>query len=60
MGMEYIETSAKNSTNVDEAFLMLTRQIKERMKCESPSDEDRDVKPNISSRGKLSTRCSCC
>ena len=46
MGMEYIETSAKNATNVDEAFMMLTRQVKERMSAES--------------EGKGKNRCVCC
>ncbi len=51
MGMEYIETSAKNSTNVDEAFRMLTSEINERMKSEPLS---------ASSEGKGKSRCVCC
>mmetsp|Transcript_17231 Transcript_17231/g.18700 ORF Transcript_17231/g.18700 Transcript_17231/m.18700 type:complete len:121 (+) Transcript_17231:431-793(+) len=51
MGMEYIETSAKNSTNVDEAFLMLIRQINERMKPEPLS---------AASEGEGKNRCVCC
>ncbi len=48
MGMEYIETSAKNSTNVNEAFRMLISQIKERMKSEPLS---------AASEGKQKNRC---
>ncbi len=58
MGMEYIETSAKNSTNVDEAFLMLISQINERMKFEPV--ENRGLNPTVSSRAKQNSRCSCC
>ncbi len=54
MGMEYIETSAKNSTNVDEAFLMLIRQIKERLKSEPPS-----VRLTATSKGKWKNDGSC-
>ncbi len=52
MGMDYIETSAKNSTNVDEAFMMLTRQINERMKREAVSDENRGIKLTAPSERK--------
>lgn len=31
MGIPFLETSAKNSTNVEQAFLTMARQIKERM-----------------------------
>lgn len=31
MGISFIETSAKNSTNVQDAFLTMARQIKERI-----------------------------
>lgn len=32
MGIEFIETSAKNSTNVEKAFMMMASQIKARYK----------------------------
>ncbi len=51
MGMEYIETSAKDATNVDEAFLMLTSEINERMKSEPLS---------APSEGEGKNRCVCC
>ncbi len=54
MGMEYIETSAKNSTNVDEAFRMLTSQIKERLKS-----EPRSVRLTAASKGKWENDGSC-
>ena len=59
MGMEYIETSAKNSTNVDEAFLMLTTQIKERYQSQPLTDLKRGVKLS-SGQGTQDNRCGCC
>ncbi len=44
MGIEFIETSAKNSTNVEKAFLVLTTQIKERRGSQPVSDFRRGVK----------------
>jgi len=44
MGIEFIETSAKNSTNVEKAFLVLTTQIKERRGSQHVSDFKRGVK----------------
>lgn len=32
MGIEFVETSAKNSTNVEKAFMMMASQIKMRYK----------------------------
>lgn len=32
LGIEFIETSAKNATNVEKAFLTMSSQIKSRMK----------------------------
>ena len=31
MGIPFLETSAKNASNVEQAFLTMARQIKERM-----------------------------
>ena len=41
VGIEFIETSAKESSNVDNAFIMLTKQIKER----KSSSNDQAVPP---------------
>eukprot|EP00599_Poterioochromonas_sp_BG-1_P010178 CAMPEP_0173145774 /NCGR_PEP_ID=MMETSP1105-20130129/8088_1 /TAXON_ID=2985 /ORGANISM="Ochromonas sp., Strain BG-1" /LENGTH=172 /DNA_ID=CAMNT_0014059829 /DNA_START=95 /DNA_END=613 /DNA_ORIENTATION=+ len=60
MGMEYIETSAKNATNVDEAFTILITQIKERMKSEHVSEESRGVRLTAASGGKGKNHCVCC
>ena len=34
MGIEFVETSAKNSTNVEKAFMMMASQIKLRYKAQ--------------------------
>jgi Ras family len=34
LGIEFIETSAKNSTNVEKAFMMMASQIKARYKSQ--------------------------
>ncbi len=60
MGMEYIETTAKNATNVDEAFTILITQIKERMKSEHVFEESRGVRLTAASGGKGKSHCVCC
>ena len=35
LGIEFVETSAKNSTNIDKAFMMMAAQIKSRYKVRS-------------------------
>ena len=37
LGIEFIETSAKNSTNVEKAFMMMASQIKARYKSQPTS-----------------------
>ena len=34
LGIEFVETSAKNSTNVEKAFMVMSSQIKSRMKSQ--------------------------
>jgi len=45
LGIPFLETSAKNSTNVEEAFLTMAAQIKTRMASTAvaPKDQDRNV-----------------
>jgi len=38
LGIEFVETSAKNSTNVEKAFMVMSSQIKSRMKSQ-PANE---------------------
>mmetsp|Transcript_11347 Transcript_11347/g.18982 ORF Transcript_11347/g.18982 Transcript_11347/m.18982 type:complete len:201 (+) Transcript_11347:98-700(+) len=54
MGIELIETSAKTATNVQESFMKMARQIKDRM-CQSPEDKRKDtIKPRGSKKAKKS------
>lgn len=55
MGVEFIETSAKNPFNVEKAFTIIATQIKERYQ----SDLKRGVKLS-SGQGKQDNRCGCC
>lgn len=43
LGIEFIETSAKNATNVEKAFLAMSSQIKSRMKSQ-PIDKSKNAK----------------
>ncbi|MBQ5154065.1 GTP-binding protein, partial [Macrococcus caseolyticus] len=42
MGIQFIEASAKDSTNVEQAFLAMARQIKERMPSSGSANGDKD------------------
>ena len=41
IGIPFLETSAKNAQNVEQAFLTMTRQIKERMGAPSSTAQDK-------------------
>jgi Ras-related protein Rab-1A len=45
LGIEFVETSAKNSTNVEKAFMAMSAQIKSKMKAQ-PSNEKKNAKLN--------------
>lgn len=60
MGMEFVETSAENSTNVDKAFLILTTQITERVKSQPLSDENSGANIAPATQVKQNNRCVCC
>ena len=45
LGVPFLETSAKNSTNVEEAFITMAREIKQRMAV--PSTANGGANPNI-------------
>lgn len=44
LGIPFLETSAKNSTNVEQAFLTMAREIKNRMGASTPAP---GTKPGI-------------
>jgi Ras-related protein Rab-1A len=43
LGIEFVETSAKNSTNVEKAFMAMSAQIKSKMKAQ-PANEKKNQK----------------
>ncbi len=38
IGIEFVETSAKNATNVEKAFMVMSTNIKSRMKSQPVAD----------------------
>ena len=44
LGIEFVETSAKNSTNVEKAFMVMSSQIKSRMKTQPANEKARGSK----------------
>mmetsp|Transcript_62907 Transcript_62907/g.73195 ORF Transcript_62907/g.73195 Transcript_62907/m.73195 type:complete len:210 (+) Transcript_62907:39-668(+) len=52
LGIKFIETSAKNSVNVDAAFFAMANEIKERVQVENPSG-DKGGKPATGERKQL-------
>jgi len=60
MGMEFIETSAKNSTNVERAFMIMATQIKKRYQSQPLTELKRGVKLTSGSQGKQNNRGGCC
>lgn len=52
LGIKFIETSAKNSVNVDNAFFTMANEIKERVQIENPSS-DKGAKPAKDDRKQL-------
>jgi Ras-related protein Rab-1A len=58
LGIEFVETSAKNATNVEKAFMAMSAQIKSKMKTQ-PANEKRGAKltPGASVGGKQGGCC---
>jgi len=59
LGIEFVETSAKNSTNVEKAFMMMASQIKARYKSQPTGGPGANVKLQGQSVGK-SSGSGCC
>ena len=57
LGIEFIETSAKNSTNVEKAFMMMASQIKARYKSQPTGGPGANVKLQGQSVGAKSSGC---
>lgn len=59
VGIPFLETSAKDSTNVEQAFLTMTAEIKSRMTSQPTTDAGRPAMVQISGR-PVEQRSSCC
>ena len=44
LGIEFVETSAKNATNVEKAFMAMSGQIKSKMKTQPSKDASKNAK----------------
>lgn len=63
LGIPFLETSAKNATNVEEAFITMTREIKNRMATPGPSTGGKPnnlvLKPGSPVASSSSGGCAC-
>lgn len=59
MGVQFLETSAKDSTNVEQAFLAMARQIKERMPTGGTGGGDK-AGVNLKGNNVNTGSSSCC
>lgn len=60
MGIEFVETSAKNSTNVEKAFMVMATQIKARIKTQPLSDKGKGTKLTPGAQVKPANKGGCC
>lgn len=60
LGIEFIETSAKNSTNVEKAFMMMASQIKARYKPVTAAGNQSGVNLQGQSVGQKPSGGGCC
>ena len=58
LNIPFLETSAKNATNVEQAFLTMAKQIKDRIG--STVNNQSSSKVNLGSGQKLPTQSGCC
>lgn len=60
MGIPFLETSAKSSTNVEQAFLTMARQIKERMGGSGESGTGDKASVNLRGQNISQGSSGCC
>ena len=60
-GMKFIETSAKNSTNVNEAFIAMTKEVMKSSNKKAPTNKKENVNiSNAPSGQNISSGKGCC
>lgn len=60
LGIDFVETSAKNSTNVEKAFMVMSSQIKSRMKSQPTNDKSKGNKLTPGAAVGSSSKGGCC
>jgi len=60
LGIEFLETSAKTSTNVEQAFLTMASQIKARMKTQPASGPGGAQKVSLNKSQPVKKDPGCC
>mmetsp|Transcript_128535 Transcript_128535/g.181311 ORF Transcript_128535/g.181311 Transcript_128535/m.181311 type:complete len:203 (+) Transcript_128535:21-629(+) len=60
LGIPFLETSAKNSTNVDDAFLTMAREIKARMVVTNPMGDANSKNISLSASQSVREKKGCC
>lgn len=60
LGIEFLETSAKTSTNVEQAFLTMASQIKARMKTQPSTAGGAGPKVTLNKGKAIPEKSSCC
>ena len=60
LGIPFLETSAKNSTNVDDAFLTMAREIKARMVVTMQSGGAGEKNISLSASQSVKDKKGCC
>jgi len=59
LGIEFLETSAKNATNVEKAFMMMAAQIKTRM-ASTPAQAPNGRQQGVQMGSKVEANRGCC
>eukprot|EP01006_Ploeotia_vitrea_P054052 TRINITY_DN67842_c6_g4_i2.p1 TRINITY_DN67842_c6_g4~~TRINITY_DN67842_c6_g4_i2.p1 ORF type:complete len:203 (+),score=13.04 TRINITY_DN67842_c6_g4_i2:157-765(+) len=60
IGIEFLETSAKNATNVEKAFMTMSAQIKSRMKTQPAAAADKAKGNKLSPGQQVQSSGGCC
>ena len=62
LGIPYLETSAKNNTNVEQVFMTMTAEIKNRIGAPASGNTDKNIKIDLNrlNSKEIKKNWSCC